>query len=237
MSFRPRSRPDAADEPERPPLTAGTVTRLVQQQKNTDRVSVFLDGAFAFGLTKDLAVTEGLRKGRALTVAEQEALLVRDEGLRARRKALDVLSYKARTSSELRRKLRDTGFGEPAIEAALARMEELGYLDDAAYAHAYAKGRFAGRGYGPQRIRSDLMKRGLDRRHIDAALADLAEPDDLVETALRHGRKRWDRLASESDPRKRTKKTYDFLLRRGYGFDTARRVVETLQQEDEDRDA
>ncbi|MEL7361576.1 MAG: RecX family transcriptional regulator [Bacteroidota bacterium] len=221
---------DAEGEPKRPPLKDGTITRLVQQKKNTDRVSVFLDGAFAFGLTKDLALTEGLRKDRMLTVAEQEVLLTRDEALRARRKALDYLSYKARTSTEVRRKLRDTGFSEDAVEEAVARMEELGYLDDEAYAKAYARGRFSGRGYGPQRIRTDLMKRGLDRRVIDAALEEFAEPDDLYEAALRHGQKRWDRLASEPDARKRRKKTYDFLLRRGYGFDTARRVLETLER-------
>ncbi|MEO0858799.1 MAG: RecX family transcriptional regulator, partial [Bacteroidota bacterium] len=82
-----------------------------------------------------------------------------------------------------------------------------------------------------QRIRTDLMKRGLDRRVIDAALEEFAEPDDLYEAALRHGQKRWDRLASEPDARKRRKKTYDFLLRRGYGFDTARRVLETLERD------
>ncbi|MEM6782825.1 MAG: RecX family transcriptional regulator [Bacteroidota bacterium] len=221
---------DAEGEPQRPPLKDGAITRLVQQQKNTERVSVFLDGAFAFGLTKDVAVTEGLRKGQRLTVAEQEALLGRDEVLRARRKALDYLSYKARTSSEVRRKLREKGFPENAIEDAVARMEDLGYLDDAAYAKAYARGRFTGRGYGPQRIRTDLLKRGLDRRHIDAALDEVAEPDDLYEAAMRHGEKRWDRLASEPDPRKRRKKTFDFLIRRGYDFDTARRVLETLEK-------
>ncbi|MEM8601110.1 MAG: RecX family transcriptional regulator, partial [Bacteroidota bacterium] len=189
----------------------------------------FLDGAFAFGLTKDLVLREGLRKGRVLSIAEQQRLLEQDEQLRARRKAIDYLSYKARTTTEVRRKLRDTGFGEAATDDAVARMQELGYLDDDAYAKAYARGRFSGRGYGPQRIRTDLMKRGLDRQVIDAALDDFADPDDLFETALRHGEKRWDRLASEPDPRKRRKKTYDFLLRRGYGFDTARRVVDALE--------
>jgi regulatory protein len=105
-------------------------------------------------------------------------------------------------------------------------------VDDAAYARAFARGRFLGRGYGPQRLRADLLKRGIARETIEAALADLVESVDLDESALRLARPKWASLAREPDVRKRQKKTMDFLLRRGYAFDTARETVDVLMRED-----
>lgn len=228
MSSPPR--PDT-DEPERD-LRPGAITRLVRQQRDAERVSVFIDGAFAFGLALDLAVRAGLRKGQRLGVAEQQALLDEEERLRAKAVALDFIAYKARTEAEVRRKLARKGFSEHVAEEAVARMRELGYLDDADYARAYARSRLGGRGHGPQRIRADLLKRGIAPKTIDAALDDLVERDDLRESALEHGRKRWQRLRREDDPYKRRKKLADFLARRGFDFDLIREVTEVLEAED-----
>ncbi len=227
-----RREQNSEDEPERD-LRPGTVTRLARQKRDAERVSVFIDGAFAFGLALDLVVRAGLRKGQPLTVPEQQALLDDEERLKAKAAALDYIAYQARTETEVRRRLERKGFPPPVADEAVERMRELGYLDDDAYARAYARGRLAGRGHGPQRIRNDLRKRGVAPRTIDAVLEDVVAPDDLRETALRHGRKRWLRLAREEDPRKRRKKLSDFLVRRGYDFDLIREVVETLEAEND----
>ena len=218
------------DEPKRD-LRPGAITRLAQQKRDAERVSVFIDGAFAFGLALDLVLRAGLRKGQALTVPDQQALLDDEERFKAKAAALDYIAYQARTQTEVRRKLVRKGFSDTIADEAVARMHELGYLDDEAYARAYARGRLAGRGHGPQRIRTDLRRRGVAPKTIDAVLDDLVEADDLRETALRHGRKRWLRLASEEDERKRRKKLSDFLVRRGYDYDLIREIVETLEAE------
>jgi regulatory protein len=220
-----------ADDAQRD-LRPGTITRLAQQKRDAERVSVFIDGAFVFGLSLDLAVKAGLRKGRTLTVEEQQALLDDEERLKAKAAALDYIAYKARTEHEVRQKLRKKGFPEHVADEAVARMRELGYLDDADYARAYARGRLSGRGHGPHRIRADLHRRGVARATIDAVLEDLVEPDDLRETALRHGRKRWRRLQREDDPYKRRQKLAGYLQRRGFDFDLIREVTEALEAED-----
>ena len=211
---------------------SGTVTRVAQQKRDADRVSIYLDGAFAFGLTVDVAMKAGLRKGRHLSVEEQDALVAEDERVRARIAALDYLSYKARTEMEVERKLREKGFGEIAIAEAVTRLGELGYLDDEAYARAYARARLSGRGHGPTRIRADLRKRGVANGLIDRVLEDVVEPDELLEQARRHAQKRWPRLQREEDPYKRRKKLGDYLRRRGFSFDLIRRVIEELDAEE-----
>ncbi len=221
---------EQGEEPARD-LRPGAITRLVRQKRDAERVSVFIDGAFAFGLALDLAVRAGLRKGQHLTVEAQQDLLDDEERLKAKAAALDYIAYQARTEEEVRRRLTRKGFPAPVAEEAVARMQELGYLDDEDYARAYTRGRLAGRGHGPQRIRNDLRRRGVAAKTVDAVLENLVEADDLREAALRHGRKRWLRLASEEDPQKRRKKLADFLVRRGYGYDLVREVVEALEAE------
>jgi regulatory protein len=232
MSFqtRPQQRPDPAALD----LQDGTVTRVAQQKKDPDRVSVFVDDAFAFGLSLDLAIEAGLRKGLALGADAQRALLVRQETFDAKAAALRLLADRARTTAEIARALRTRGFAEPVVADTLDALARLDVLDDAAYARAYARGRFTGRGHGPARIRQDLLQRGVDRALIDAALAELADDEDLDERAQADAQKRWDALASEADPRKRRKKTTDFLLRRGFSFDDAREAVDAVAGRDAD---
>ena len=84
---------------------------------------------------------------------------------RANAKALDsafrILTRRDHTRKELRVKLRQKGFDRAAIERALARCRELGYLDDAKTATIIA-GHLAESGYGPLRVRQTLGQKGLD---------------------------------------------------------------------------
>ena len=223
---RPRV-PDASD------LREGTVTSVQAQKKDPDRVSVFLDGAFAFGLAADVAVGEGVRKGVRLTPDQQVALLQKEEVMGARQAALDYVSRGGKPATEVRRSLARRGFSEHAAEDAIAQMERYGYLDDAAYAVAFVRGRAASRGHGPQRLRADLLKKGVSRDAIDKALEEL-DTDDLADSARRLALKRWRALAGEEDLRKRKKKTTDFLLRRGFSFDQVREALDSVADDEDE---
>ena len=213
-------------EPADRPLRSGTITKLERQKKNKGRVSVFIDGAFAFGLAEDVAFERGLQKGRALSVEEQRAILDADRLLYAKATAMSYVAYRARTEYEVRQKLYRSGADEAAVEPTLERLRELGYLDDAAYALDYARARFANKGHGPQRVRSDLRRRGVKDALVEAALADAFDEDEVLEAARAHAAKRWPRLQREPDPYKRRGKLSDFLLRRGFSYDVVRQVVE-----------
>lgn len=222
----------AADEPsEQQSLRSGTITGVQAQKKDPNRVSVFIDGAFAFGLASDIAVRSGLRKGMVLSEDQQHELLDQEQQARARIAALDYIAHRARTEQEVRRKLRQKGFSETATEEAISRMLELGYLDDEGYARAFVSSRLASRGHGPLRIKVDLQRRGVREAMIDAALAAHVDREHLHQAALEHARTRWLRLATEADVRKRRRKTMDFLLRRGYDFELIRSVMETVEGE------
>lgn len=213
------------------PLQPGTITRLVGQKKKPHRVSVFIDDTFAFGVHVDLVVEFGWQKGRFLGVDEQQQAITADRARAAGEAALAYLGHRARTVHEVRQKLMRSGYDEAVAERTVGRLLELGYLDDAAYARTYVQARFSNKGYGPGRLRGDLLRRGVAAQHIDAALDELLADDDVLEAARAHAEKRWPRLAAETNPLRRRQKLSAYLVRRGFTYDIARRVVEELENQ------
>lgn len=211
----------------------GEITKLTVQKNNPDRVSVFIDGEFAFGVHQDLVLEYRLRAGRELTPGEQQALVEDDRVAKAKSRALDYLAHKPRTETEVRRKLRQNEYSEPVIESVVERLQELSYLDDAQYAEQYVERRFASKGYGPVRIRQELRKRGIDRHLAETAVADFFEEESTLAAAREKAQKRWPRIAREDDPRKRRDKLYRYLKRRGYTYDTIRVVIDEMEAQDE----
>jgi regulatory protein len=81
--------------------------------------------------------------------------------------ALKVLSGRALSVGELREKMRRRAERSGDVEDALARLKDLGYLDDRRFAEGFAAARLAGDGFGPSRVSQDLR-----RRRVAPALAE-----------------------------------------------------------------
>ncbi|MGB3330740.1 MAG: hypothetical protein WBA46_17390, partial [Thermomicrobiales bacterium] len=120
-----RSRTDRGDSPdrgkreERPVPRPGRITAVTPQRHDPERVSVFLDGEFAFGLHADLVLEYGLHPGFDLDEPTARELIAADEVRRATATALNALSYRARSEGEIARRLREKGYGQEAIDATM----------------------------------------------------------------------------------------------------------------------
>ncbi len=212
-------------------LRDGRITSIRAQKKTADRVSIFLDGQFAFGIHRDVLLEFELVRGADLSVAQQISILERDAYFRARAVALRFIAFRERTSEEIRRRLRRAEYSDSVIEDVVEHLRDAGLVDDRRFAAAYAEARFRSRGYGPNRIRAELRKKGISPVDIGAAIDSLqAANDEVLERAREIGATRWDRLHNESDLLKRKKKVYDYLCRRGFSFDTVRVVVDELAE-------
>lgn len=212
---------------------APTITALEPQTHDDSRVSVFLDGEFAFGVHEDIVVKHGLREGKTLSPEEQQDIEHDEQYVEAKQTALNYLAHKPRTEEEVRRKLRKTEAAPTVIEDVVERLHELSYLDDEAYAEDYVRNRFASKKYGPVRIRRELVERGVDRHVAEEAVADLFAEEDPDAAAREHAEKRWGRLDDEEDPRRRRQKLYRYLRRRGFTSDTITPILDDLERDAE----
>ena len=95
---------------------------------------------------------------------------------------LRLLSVRAHARAEIRRKLGRRGFVQGEIDAAVARLIDLGYLDDSEFARGLVRRRGALR--GPLALSAELAARGVDRDQADAAVAEF-DPSSQLASATR----------------------------------------------------
>ncbi|MGH9449509.1 MAG: regulatory protein RecX [Terriglobia bacterium] len=101
--------------------------------------------------------------------------------------AIRLLARRPHAVAEIRRALAKKFTGEAEIDSAIARLREIGYLDDRKFARQYASFLAAHRGFGRERVRLELKSRLVDYRAIDEALDQAFEeiPErSLLERAL-----------------------------------------------------
>ncbi len=226
-----RRDPDSDETPEEK-LEPGNITRLQTQRKNNKRVSIFIDGHFAFGIHQDVLLQHNLYSGLFLDAPTIQTLTDADALLRAKEAAMVYLGHRARSVHEVNQKLQQKGFNESVIKIVRDRLLELGYLNDRSFAHQFVKGRFQAKGYGPQRLRSDLYRLGLAPGLIEEVLDEELDNDEILIRAFEQGKKKWKQLRREPDAFKKRKKLFDFLLRRGHTPDVSRQIAELLEKED-----
>jgi regulatory protein len=166
-------------------------------------------------------IERGLHEGAHLADGDWSAIRATGGQRIAVRRALEILARRPRTAAELHTALARR-FDDGDAAHAVARMRELGYLDDEAWAHSYvASGRARQR--GTALLRLELTQHGVPG---DLAARVLEEHDDL-EAALAAARKRLTALGRLDEERIR-RRLYDFLRRRGFDHGIARVVLERL---------
>ena len=207
------------------------VTAIRPHRRVADRVEVEV-GAETFIVAPEFVVRAGLKPGDSLTTERRHALETESAVVRAFDRGLLLLSHRARARTELARRLTKIGFAPSAVDAALDRLGRLGYLDDASFARQFARGRVLGRGQSRHRIRSELLRKGVDRGTADDAIEDTLAAEDVDEGAIieRIAAKKLRSLAKLDGPTRR-RRLYAFLARRGFDTDDIRRVVDRVEEE------
>jgi len=197
----------------------GQITALKVQKRNKRRVTVYLDGKFAFGLA-DIEAAR-LQVGQTLSDQEIARLQERDSVEVALQRGMDLLSYRPRSRGELRTRLRKKGLEEAAIAEALDRLERTGLLNDLEFAHYWIENRFQFNPRGAMALRQELRQKGLDQATIDQALADYDEEKAAARAAERAVQK-LSHLNGETFQRKLS----GYLKRRGFSYSIVRPLVE-----------
>ena len=158
----------------------------------------------------------------------------RQAGSSALDSAFRILTRRDHTRKELAVKLGQKGFDRAAIDGALARCRELGYLDDAKSAMAIAR-HLAESGYGPLRVRHTLGQKGLDETLIEKALTCCGDEETQLLSARHMLKKKASRLSRETDPWKRRQMAYRFLAGRGFSSTVINRAIAVTLRPDSQR--
>jgi regulatory protein len=201
------------------------ISAIEPQKKNPDRVNVYLDGDFAFSLDRILAVW--LKIGQQVDDQKVAMLQAEDQREAAYQKALHFLSYRPRSSAEVRRNLSERGLSLKLVEATLQRLELAGLVDDAAFARSWIENRDTFRPRSALALRTELRRKGLTDEVIESALNGHVDEETL---ALDAARKHAARLSGQLWPEFR-RKLEGYLARRGFSYSTIAPVVSKVWRE------
>ena len=208
-----------------------TITLLERQKKNKERVSVYLDGEFAFGINEMDAVM--LRTGQQLSESEIDELRQKDAVAKAFDAAATLLSYRPRSKKEIRQRLLKKSFNDVVIDTAIEKLERLGYLDDRAFARFWIEDRNRFKPRGRRALSYELRNKGIADSIIQELLDELVdESDGAYEAAQKRVRSMRGKTKQEFK-----KKIGSFLQRRGFGYEAVNQALNQLIQEITEEDS
>ena len=141
----------------------------------------------------------------------------------ARKILLDQLTGRARSRSDLATKLAQRNVPDEIATRLLDRFEEVGLVDDAAFARGWVEQRQSGRGLARRALAQELRHKGVDDEVARVAL-DEVDPDDEVEAARTLVRRKV-RTMRDLDQQVAVRRLTGMLARKGYPPSVAFRVV------------
>ena len=199
---------------------ARQISAITPQKKNRSRYNVYIDDEYAFSVSSKVAMT--IHTGQPVDENRIESLKRADEHEQAFERSLHYLSFRARSRKEILRYLEKRGFGPEAARSAISRLEDYGYIDDAAFAALWIESRRKLRPRGGFALRHELAEKGVEKKIIDQALAGFDETE-AAHDAVSKKASRWSGLPE----REKKAKIYNFLRQHGFSFETCHAVADS----------
>ncbi|MGA7161528.1 MAG: RecX family transcriptional regulator [Bacteroidota bacterium] len=207
------------------------ITKIERQKKRASRKSVFVDGSFAFGIGDDVLIKFALHEGAQLDKGTIEKILKTEQEETAKQKALRFLSIRPRSKKEMRDYLLRKEFSADIIDYVVGRLETLNMLDDLAFARMVCRDSLAKKPGGAKMLRQALFKKGVPKEIIETVLAEFSTPESefaMAVKAAEHQSMRIARSSKRLDNDHFKKKILDYLVRRGFAYDTALNATKHL---------
>lgn len=191
---------------------------------------LYIDGEAAVRVDTETLLRHGLKPGDELDDEDLHTLLQDSAARRAQEKALYLLEHRAHSKKELEDKITRAEFDREAARRAAEHMEELGLVDDAAYARALAKTLFTRKKFGARRVRQELRLKGISDALIAEVLEEYETDTDETRENIRAFLLRKYPDAWEDEKEKR--RAVAALQRYGYSFDDIFAVLRAENFED-----
>jgi regulatory protein len=207
------------------------ISALKIQKNNPQRVNVYLEGEFAFGLSKIVAAW--LQIDQELTEEKIDQLRQMDEVEVVYQRAIHFIHYRDRSEAEIRHYLAKKGTTEQLIEIIISRLHEHGLINDHRFAKNWVENRAEFRPRGKLALRYELKKFGISQTEIDRTLSDIDEEALAYRFAIKQAGKYKNH---NLDKKKFREKMYQSLARRGFNHDCIALALQKILEEQTIRD-
>ncbi len=199
-----------------------TITALTTQKRNPNRVNIFLDGEFSFGL---YIINAGhLKVGQTISQEMIDSLKKDDQIEEGFQKALKYISYKPRTKFEVLKKLKESDFDEDTISIVLDMLVEKGYVNDLQYAKNWVENRSVYKPRSKKLITWELKNKQLGEDIIREVTGEMMPEEKLAILAA----EKYARRLSGCEKEVFFRRLSGYLIRRGFSYSTVNSTVQTI---------
>ena len=193
-----------------------------------NRVLLKFSEGIEYRVAESVYLELGLAIGVQLSPELERRLVSLKDYTDCRKKALDLLSRRPLSVSQLKQRLfRGAKFSSESVHSIIKEMEGLKYLDDENYCRLYVEESFRLRPeHGAGKIKQKLLLRGLDRALIDATIREFSqEPEEEFGIVKELALKKWRGYPERLEFLKKKSRLYRFLAGRGFSSQVVGRVM------------
>lgn len=204
----------------------------IKQQKKKDRVNVYLDGKFGFGIDLDNFVILNLRIGQELSETEVEKIIGKADFQKTLEKLLNFMMIRSRSEKEVRDWLYRKKVAETMHKDLFIKVKNLDLLDDTKFAKWWVETRQLFRPKPKRILEMELRKKGISKEIIAEVLSETQVDEGKIASNLLQKRSvYWKRVEKGKLKQKMT----EYLVRKGFGFEIAKNAVKDYNNHEDDK--
>lgn len=204
------------------------ITKLEVQQRNKERVNIYIDDNFFLGVNAEIVYDLNLKKGDEVDEDKLKSLIDKEGLSKAKNKAMSILNRTAISEKKLREKLSD--YSDEIVDEVINKLKDYGFINDKDLARRIANDNSNISRFGKNKIRQNLYRKGISKDDIDEAVEEI-DSNEQYENALYLARKRYKNLKGE-DNRKVYQKLTQHLAYKGFSYDIIKSVIQEVINKD-----
>lgn len=208
------------------------ITKIEYQKKNKERFNIYIDDEYGFAVDISILIKYSLKKGMELDDALIDEILLAEEEISVYNYGISVLSRYFKSEYELRLKMKNKGFNPQLIDNAISILKEHKYLDDERYCEMFINDKINISKHGVRKIKEALYYKGIDKEIIEEKIKSISAESE-EERALLLGEKKLLNI-KENDNRKKMSKLSNYLLGKGFEYETVNKTLRKLLNADND---
>ena len=204
-----------------------TITSI-KPQKFNNRVNVYLDGEFAFGLDLETYMKSGLKIGNTLSDEEIAKLKDSSDFTTTYQKLLNFSTLRPRSEKEIRDWLHRKKVPEHYYEKHFSKLKRLDLIDDEKFAKWWIDQRLAFKQKSKKELSFELMRKGINKILINQLVNNSMNQEDEVKTAkalLEKKLYKWQKFEGYI----KKQKISQYLAGKGFGWDVIKTIVDELR--------
>ncbi len=204
------------------------ITVIERQKRRSRRRSLFIDGNFVCGVDQEIVLKLNLEVGQEVDEAQIRRIIFKEEGRKAKDYALNLLSFRPRSTKEVRDRLKRKDYDEKVIEEVVENLGRIGLLNDEEFARSWAQSRMQGKPMGRRLLEQELRQKGIDKEIIEAVSETTYGQHHEETLALTLAKKKLKSYHGLDDLTIK-RRLYSYLGRRGFSPETISEVLEKIR--------